>query len=182
MASKFNASRMKVVVRRENVDPNKWANDINIMANTGMRKLAESLRDEMREAYLDSIGHTDYGKYGSGIHELEKFIVVSPKYSPIGVYSVGAKNQTYNGMLVEELFMLMDEGTGQYNGGKDYWRFELPQGSLNAGEVWATTGQEAKEFISGPAKYYTNTFERQSDFILNPMIYRYTSTGGRIKV
>lgn len=182
MASRYKGSLMKVVVRRENVDPIKWSKDINIMANTGMRKLAESLRDDMREAYLDSIGHTDYGMYGSGIHELEKFIVVSPKYSPIGVYTVGAKNQIYNGMSVEELFLLMDEGTGKYNGGREYWRFELPQGSLNAGEVWATTGQEAKEFISGPTKNYTMVFERESNVILNPMLHQYTSTGGRIKI
>lgn len=188
--SKFQNSYMKIVVKRENVNPLQWSSDINILANTGMRKLAEGLRDEMREAYLDSIGHTMYGAFGSDYNQLWRYIVVSPRYSPVGVYSVGAMNKVINtGMYnqtVEEIFKFMDEGTGQYGKypSKGHWVFPLNNASSEVSEngMWATNGQEPKEFITGTATAYTGKFIRESEVLLNPMIKAYIMGGGGIKI
>lgn len=170
---------MKIRVTRQNVDPIKWGADIQAITATGMRKMADNLRDEMRAEYKKSIHKTMYGMYSSGYDSLDKYIVVSPKWSPTGVYEVGAmRNVVVGNKTVDEIFKYMDEGTGIYNGGKDGWWFELPANRASAGEngYWFTRGQEAKRFISGPAQKSLSTFQRESDVVFGPPIEAYLHT------
>lgn len=173
---------MKIVVHRENVDPLRWANDVQVISATGMRKMADNLRDEMRAEYRKSIHGTEYAVYSAGAYSLENFIVTSPKWSPIGTYTVGAKaGQVVGKSTIDEIFKYMDEGTGQYNNGKSHWAFELPGDRKSASEngVWVTTGQEPKHFITGPAERSLMSFQRESDVIFGPPLAAYFIKGGK---
>ena len=172
---------MKVRVKRENVDPIRWGRDVQTISATGMRKLADDLRDKMRDAYERSIHQTEYGTVATGAPSLSNFIVTSPKWSPTGIYTVGAKEGKYHGKTYDEVFRYMDEGTGQYNNGKSHWAFELPGDRKGASEngVWVTTGQEPKHFITGPAERSLMSFQRESDVIFGPPLAAYFIKGGK---
>ena len=173
---------MKIRVHRENVDPLRWASDVQVISATGMRKMADKLRDEMRDAYRKSIHGTEYAIYSSGAYSLENFIVTSPKWSPLGVYEVGAKaGQVVGRQTVDEIFKYMDEGTGIYNNGAERWTFELPSGRASASEngFWTTQGQPAKKFITGPAERSLMGFQRESDIVFGPPLAAYFIKGGK---
>jgi len=171
---------MKVRVTRENLDPLKWGRDVQLLSNYAMRKMADNLRDRMREAYRKSIHGTEYSIYSNGSYSLENFIVTS-QVAP-GVFSVGAKKQALGHQTVDEIFMYMDQGTGIYNGGREYWRFQFEgtRSGSSDNNWWATKGQEGKEFISGPASSQLNTFQRDSDVIIGPPLQAYWLSGGKV--
>ena len=170
----------RVRVKRENVDPIRWGRDVQTISATGMRKLADDLRDKMRDAYERSIHQTEYGTVATGAPSLSNFIVTSPKWSPAGIYTVGAKEGKFHGKTYDEVFRYMDEGTGIYRGGNELWAFPLwsDRAAASPNGYWVTQGQPSKKFISGPAKAQMGTFQRDSMGIFAPAINAYFMKGG----
>lgn len=167
---------MRFIVDATGVNPAAWAEAIDFGTKAGTRKVAERLRDEMRQAYDESIHSTDYGAYATNAnsYSLRNFIVVNDREAMAGIFSVGAKTgQIVGNTYVDDIFKYMDEGTGKYNGGSEYWRFQLPgdRSSVTENGWWATSGQEGKEFISGTAaRYLSSQFQADAQTLVMPYI------------
>lgn len=165
---------MRFIVDTTGVNPELWANSIDVSTKAGVRKIAEELRDEMRSAYDKSIHGTIYGDNSTGAYSLRNFIVVNDMEAAMGVFSVGAKrSQVVGNQLIEEIFAYMDQGTGQFNGGPSHWVFKLPGDRAGASEngFWATTGQEGKGFITDTANaYMSGRFQSDAIRYVAPLI------------
>ena len=163
---------IRVIVER-NFEPTQIANNIKIATTYGTRKVAESLRDKMRDAYDASVHKTDYGDMGGGKSSLSNFIVVAQTAD--GNFTVGAKkNQLVGTQTIEEIFAYMDGGTGEFVGGRDdAWVFKLSgeRASMSDTGFWVTKGQEPKEFITGTAsKYMGAPLQADTNLYLKPAL------------
>jgi hypothetical protein len=161
----------RAVLDRRDLQPLEIAKGIHIATTNGARKIAERLREEMRDAYRASVHKTDY--QGGSAYPLWNFIVVSN--DPDGNFTVGAKkNQVVGNQYIDEIFYYMDQGTGEFVGGRDDpWAFPLY--GARAGEsptgYWVTKGQAPKEFISGTASRYAGgQFQADVNVFVKPDI------------
>lgn len=168
-------------IEKINTDMGKAYKNIAALGNVGVRRIAEDLRDQMRDAYEDSVGGTAY--QSPGAPSLANHIVVSPGYSKSGIYEVGAQrggmNTGVNFQEYDEIFKFMDEGTGE----RDWWAFKLPESRKSASPdgYWVTRGQEGKEFISGPSEDFAPMLQDYTAKHVEGLIDIAIMTGGVFK-
>lgn len=169
MAKQFNFA---VVVDREQIQPLIIGSNMKVVGNMSSARAAKELRDQMREAYEESVsGGSEYQSnpaYSSNV-SLANFIVMRQAG---GGYEVGAKkNQVVGHQYVSDILFYMDQGTGDVFGG-DPWVFPLTGARANNSDTgfWVTRGQEPKEFMEVVARNFGlnqfNTTELQKTSLL----------------
>lgn len=174
MAKQFNFA---VVVDREQLQPLVISEGINAVSRISTARSAKELRDQMREAYEDSVSNgSDYqsNPYYTSHPSLSNFIVMR-KVGGIGkdsAYEVGAqKDRVVGNAYVADILFYMDQGTGDPDGG-ELWAFPLSGARAGNSEngFWVTRGQEPKEFMESVARNFGlnkfNTSELQKDALM----------------